>query len=119
MNSAAVNIGVHVSFWIRVLSGYMPRKWGFPGGTTGKEPACQHRGCKRLRFSPWVEKDPLEEGMATHSCILACRIPWTEDLMGHHPQGHRELDMAERTLHTCTCPGMGFLGHMVVLFLVF
>ena len=25
INSAAVNIGVHVSFWIRVLSGYMPR----------------------------------------------------------------------------------------------
>ena len=30
----------------------------------------------------WVQslgqEDPLEEGMATHSCILACRIPWTE-----------------------------------------
>ena len=25
VNSAAMNIGVHVSFWIRVLSGYMPR----------------------------------------------------------------------------------------------
>ena len=23
-------------------------------------------------------EDPLEEGMATHSYILACRIPWTE-----------------------------------------
>ena len=22
-------------------------------------------------------KDPLEEGMATHSSILACRVPWT------------------------------------------
>ena len=26
--------------------------------------------------------DPLEEGMATHSSILACRIPWTKDLGG-------------------------------------
>ena len=26
--------------------------------------------------------DPLEEGMATHSSILACRIPWTEELGG-------------------------------------
>ena len=30
----------------------------------------------------WVQslgwKDPLEEGMATHSSILAWRIPWTE-----------------------------------------
>ena len=25
MNSTARNIGVHVSFWIRVVSGYMPR----------------------------------------------------------------------------------------------
>ena len=31
----------------------------------------------------WVQSlgwgDPLEEGMATHSSILAWRIPWTED----------------------------------------
>ena len=26
-----------------------------------------------------VQKDPLEEGMATHSSILAWRIPWTEE----------------------------------------
>ena len=24
-------------------------------------------------------EDPLEEGMATHSSILACKIPWTEE----------------------------------------
>ena len=32
----------------------------------------------------WVRfldrEDPLEEGVATHSCILAWRIPWTEEL---------------------------------------
>ena len=31
----------------------------------------------------WVQflgqEDPLEKGMATHSSILAWRIPWTED----------------------------------------
>ena len=31
----------------------------------------------------WVQflgqEDPLEKGMATHSSILALRIPWTED----------------------------------------
>jgi len=46
---------------------------GFPGGTSGKEPTCQCRSCKRCRF------DPLEEKMATHSRILAWRIPWTEE----------------------------------------
>ena len=31
-------------------------------------------------FEPWVGKtDPLEEAMATHSIILAWRIPWTEE----------------------------------------
>ena len=25
------------------------------------------------------QKDPLEEGMATHSSILAWRIPWTQE----------------------------------------
>ena len=31
----------------------------------------------------WVQspgwEDPLEKEMATHSSILACRIPWTEE----------------------------------------
>ena len=30
----------------------------------------------------WI--DPLEEGMATHSSILAWRIPWTEGSGGLH-----------------------------------
>ena len=40
------------------------------------------RICLQMREA-WVrslsEEDPLEEGMATHSSILAWRIPWTED----------------------------------------
>ena len=27
-----------------------------------------------------IQEDPLEEGMATHSSVLAWRIPWTEEL---------------------------------------
>ena len=40
---------------------------------------------KRLpaRRKTWVQalgqEDPLEKGMATHSSILAWRIPWTEE----------------------------------------
>ena len=34
-------------------------------------------------WKTWVRslgwEDPLEEGMATHSSILACRIPWAEE----------------------------------------
>jgi len=28
------------------------------------------------------QEEPLEEGMVTHSSILACRIPWTEEPSG-------------------------------------
>ena len=44
-------------------------------------------------------EDPLEEGMATHSSILAWRIPWTNSLVGYSPWGCKESDMAEATNH--------------------
>ena len=40
---------------------------------------------------------PLEKGVATHSSILAWRIPWTEEPGGLSPWGHKELDMTEVT----------------------
>ena len=36
-------------------------------------------------------KDPLEKGMASHSGILAWKIPWTEE-PGYSSQGLRESD---------------------------
>ena len=41
-------------------------------------------------------EDPLGEGMATHSSILARRIPWTEDPGGYNPQGYQESDTTEQ-----------------------
>ena len=32
--------------------------WSFPGGASGKEPACQGERRKRRRFDPWVWKIP-------------------------------------------------------------
>ena len=32
-----------------------------------------------MRVRSLGQEDPLEEGMATHSRILAWRIPWTEE----------------------------------------
>ena len=40
-------------------------------------------------------KDPLEKGKATHSSILAWRIPWTEKPGGLWSVGHKELDMTK------------------------
>ena len=36
-------------------------------------------------------EDPLEEGMATHSRILAWRIPWTEDPGGLQSMGSQRV----------------------------
>ena len=32
----------------------------FPGGSSGKEPACQHRRYESRRFNPWVGRSPRE-----------------------------------------------------------
>ena len=42
-------------------------------------------------------EDPQEKGMATHSSVLAWRIPWTEEkLAGCSPWGRKESDTTER-----------------------
>ena len=47
----------------------------------------------------WVQtlgwEDPLEEDMATHSSILAWRIPRSEEAGGYSPWGYKESDMTE------------------------
>ena len=43
-----------------------------------------------------VGKIPLEEGMATHSSILAWRASWTEEV-GYSPWDWKELDATEAT----------------------
>ena len=60
---------------------------GFPGGASGKEPTCQWR--RHLQALGW--EGPLEEGMATHSSILAWRIPWTEEPGGLQSMGPQRV----------------------------
>ena len=44
--------------------------WGFTGGASGKEPACQCRWCKGCRFDPWVRRNPWStKWQLTHSCL--------------------------------------------------
>ena len=45
-------------------------------------------GDARGRLQSLSREDPLKEGMATHSSILAWRIPWTEE-----PSGLRSMGM--------------------------
>ena len=60
---------------------------GFPSGSTMKNsPILQ-----LTWVHPWSGKIPLEEGMATHSSILAWRIPWTEEPGGLHSMGSQRV----------------------------
>ena len=79
----------------------MPLSLVFPHGTSGKEPALWEMEEMQV---PSLE-DPLEEGMATHSSILAWRIPWTEEsgwLTVHRvAQSWTQLsDLAQRHTHS-------------------
>ena len=50
---------------------------GFPGGSAVNNlPEMQEFQEIQVQSLGW--EDPLEENMATHSSILAWRIPWTE-----------------------------------------
>ena len=55
----------------------------FPGGSEVKAPACNAGDLG------W--EDPLEKEMATHSSILAWRIPWTEELGGLQSTGSQRV----------------------------
>ena len=63
------------------------------GGSVVKNlPAVQEMCVRSL-----VWENPLEEGMAAHSSILAWRIPRTEESGGYRPWGHKESDNCART----------------------
>ena len=55
-----------------------------------KPPAMQETQVQSLNL-----EDPLQKEVATHSSILAWRIPWTEDLAGYTSRCYKELDVIE------------------------
>ena len=52
-------------------------------------------GMQETQVRSLGQEDPLEKGMATHSSILAWRIPWTEEPGGLQSWGRKELDRTE------------------------
>jgi len=71
--------------------------WSFPGGTSGKESACQCRKCKRHGFHPWVTKIPWRRKWQPTPVFLPGKSPWTEkpgEL--HGPWGRKESDTTKR-----------------------
>ena len=52
--------------------------WGFQGGTSGKEPACQGSRQKRCGFHHQVRMISWSRKRLSYSSTLAWRIPWAE-----------------------------------------
>ena len=61
----------------------------FSSGSDGKESACSAGDLGQSLG--W--EDPLEEGMATHSSILAWRIAWTEEPGGLQSMGLQRVGL--------------------------
>ena len=77
------------------LSGTPPHL-GFPGGQlSSKESACSVGNAGDMGFILRSGRSPLEKSMATHSSVLAWRIPRTRSLAGCSPKGRTESDTTE------------------------
>ena len=81
-------LGVSFSLLMYYKEGVYTEDQGFPHGSEVKASACNIR-------ENWVPslgwEDPLEKEVATHSSILAWRIPWTEELGGLQSTGSQRV----------------------------
>ena len=95
----------HLLFIIASIIIYHSQDMAFHVAQTGKNlPAMQETGVRSLSW-----EDPLEKGMATHSSILAWRIPWTEtpgrlQSMGLHRVRHNWATNTHKIWNHPKCP---------------
>ena len=65
---------------------------GFPGGTNGKEPACQHRRHKSCKFDRWVRKIPRRRAWQHTPVFLPEESHGQRSLASCSLWGHKECD---------------------------
>ena len=63
---------------------------GFPGGASGKEPACQCRRHKRHRFDRWVGKIPWRRARQPTPVFWLGESYGQRSLAGYSPWGLKE-----------------------------
>ena len=70
---------------------------GFPGGSDGKESACN---AGDLGLIPGLRRSPWRRAWQPTPVFLSGASPWTEE-PGYSPWGHKELDTTEQLhIHT-------------------
>ena len=71
---------------------------GFPSGTSGTEPTCQRRRCKRRRFSPWVRKIPWRRAWQPTPVFSPRESHGQRSLAGYSPWDCKESDMTKQLI---------------------
>ena len=69
--------------------------WEFPGGASGKEPACQWSRHKRRGFDPWVGKIPWRRAWQPTLGFLPGEFHGQRSLVVYGQLGLKEWDMTE------------------------
>ena len=84
-----IEVKRELELWIkaRAIQGQL---WIKPGGSVVmNSPAMQQQ--REMQVCSLGQEGPLEEEMATHSGILAWRIPWTEEPGGLQSMGSQRV----------------------------
>ena len=91
----------------------------FPGGTVGKESACQCKRGKRLEFDPWISKVLWRRKWQPTPVFFPGESHGERSLVGNSSWGHRELDMTEHVhthidLSLSPCLTMAFIQEIII-----
>ena len=113
VNSAAMNIGAHVSFWIIDLSRYMPRSRASLVTQIVKNLSAMQETW--VWSTGW--EDPLEKRMTT--VVLPGELHGPRSRVGYNPWGHKESDTTGWLWERERGLGVGLLDHTVILLLAF
>ena len=83
---AQYHLSLYIIFVIQLnIYVYIVQLGGFPGGTNGKEPACQCRRCKRCGLDAWVSKIPWRRAHQPTPVFLSVESHGQKSLVGYGP----------------------------------
>ena len=89
----------------------------FPGGASGKEPACQCRRYKSHGFDPWIRKIPWRRACQPTPVFSPGESPWTEEPGGLQSTGSQRVGHNWATKHS-TIQQDAFITNLTPTFLI-